>query len=277
MSELKSLIEPQPHTASSVYYAINKAPEAAQQPLLGLYALHRKWRESANYADEHQAVTTLNWWHHALVAGVDQGHDHPALRAIYSTNWTPEDSDTLQTLLHGHMHWHHLNRVEHLDQLQPTIDATGGALAQLWMRLIGASVPEAYHRAGGRALWWIDQIRHSGHNLSNQRLWIPMDWLKQAQTPAHIVLSTQLSNAERAQQIQPLLAQLMAQARLELTEYHSEYQGLNAAQKKSVRSWHTLIALRADLLQLMEQDPAELLDGLVSIAPARKWWRAVRT
>ncbi len=84
MSETLLTIEPQPYSASSVYYALNKAPESAYQSLLGLYALHRKWREAANYADNHQAVTTLNWWHHELEAEPAKAIEHPALRALYA-------------------------------------------------------------------------------------------------------------------------------------------------------------------------------------------------
>jgi len=38
MFETLLTIEPQPYSASSVYYALNKAPESAYQSLLGLYA-----------------------------------------------------------------------------------------------------------------------------------------------------------------------------------------------------------------------------------------------
>lgn len=283
MSESNQAIEPQPHSASSVYYALNKAPEFAHLPLLGLYALHRKWREAANYADEHQAVTTLNWWHHELEASAQTATEHsspsahPALRALHTAHWSNNDGEALQTLLHGHMHWHHLNRVDTLAQLQPTIDAIGGGLAQIWINSLQATVPQEFTQAAGRALWWIDQIRHIGQNLSNQRLWIPMQWLKEAQTPAHIVLSSQLSNQDRAQQIKPLLDRLIQQAHDELNEYRAQYQALSATQKKSVRSWHTLMCLRADLLTLIAQEPSELFDGLVSIAPLRKWWRVIRS
>ena len=276
MSETLLTIEPQPYSASSVYYALNKAPESAHQPLLGLYALHRKWREAANYADNHQAVTTLNWWHHELEAEPAKAIEHPALRALYAADWSDKHAEALQMLLHGHMHWHHLNRVEDLAQLQPTIDAIGGEFARLWFMLIHASVPDELIQSVGRALWWIDQIRHIGHNLSHQRIWIPMQWLKETDTPAHILLSTSLSQ-NRAQPLKPLLEKLIAHAQSELANYQTQYRALSKAQQKSIRSWHTLMNLRADLLTLIAQDPTELFEGLVSIAPLRKWWRAVRS
>lgn len=277
MSEPLLTIEPQPYSASSVYYALNKAPESAYQPLLGLYALHHKWREAANYADNHQAVTTLNWWHHELEKAPEKAIEHPALRALYTADWSNQHAEALQMLLHGHMHWHHLNRVEDLAQLQPTIDAIGGELARLWFMLIHAQVPDELSQSAGRALWWIDHIRHIGHNLSNQRIWIPMQWLKETNTPAHIVLSHQSSPQNRAQQLQPLLERLIDHAQTELASYQTHYHALSKAQQTSMRSWHTLMNLRADLLTVIAQDPAELFEGLVSIAPLRKWWRAVRS
>lgn len=82
MTASQLAIEPQPHSASSVYYAINSALDPIREQLLSLYALHRKWREAANYADNHQAVTTLNWWHHELERSQNQASEHPALRAL---------------------------------------------------------------------------------------------------------------------------------------------------------------------------------------------------
>ncbi len=276
MSETLISIEPQPYSASSVYYALNKAPEAAHQSLLGLYALQRKWREAAHYTDHHQAVTTLNWWHHELEATPQKAIEHPALRALYTADWSAKHSETLQMLLHGYMHWHHLNRVEDLAQLQPTIDAIGEEFARLWLMLVNAHVPDELSQSAGRALWWTDHIRHLGHNLNNQRIWIPMQWLKETQTPAHILLSTS-SHQNRAQQLKPLLDKLIAHAQAEWTNYQTQYQALSKTQQTSIRSWHTLMNLRADLLTVIAQDPAELFAGLVSIAPLRKWWRVVRS
>lgn len=273
-------IEPLPHTASSIYYAINSAPERAREPLLGLYALHRKWREAANYSDNHQAVTTLNWWHHELERCQSHTSEHPALRPFQRTpahTLTTETAEKLQTLLHGHMHWHHLNRVDTEAQLQPTLDAIGGSFAQLWLDACGVSVTDELITSAGRALIWTDLLRHIGHNLSNQRVWIPMQWLKDTETPAHILLKTAQPPAERAQQLQSLITRIATQAQTEFNRYHALYRQLPKAQQKALRSWHILMQLRADLRHTIVQEPAELFKGLVSIAPLRKWWRVVRT
>ncbi len=279
MTATELAIEPQPHAASSIYYAINSAPEHARERLLGLYALHRKWREAANYTDNHQAVTTLNWWHHELERSQNQSSEHPALRAQQSASSTlpHTTADALQTLLHGHMHWHHLNRVDTEAQLQATIDAIGGSFAQLWMDACAVSATNELTTAAGRALIWTDLLRHIGHNLSHQRIWIPMQWLKETQTPAHLLLKTDQPSSERAQQLQALIQRIASHAQTELNHYQQQFKQLPQAQRKALRSWHILMQLRADLLPTIAQDPAELFEGLVSIAPLRKWWRVVRT
>ena len=103
-----------------------------------------------------------------------------------------------------------------------------------------------------------------------------MQWLKETDTPAHILLSTSPSQ-NRAQQLKPLLEKLIAHTQSELANYQTQYRALSKTQQTSIRSWHTLMNLRADLLAVIVQDPAELFEGLVSIAPLRKWWRAVRS
>ena len=270
-------IEPQPHRASSVYYAIGSAPEPARLRLSGLYAVHRKWCDVANSKDNHQAVTTLNWWHHELEACQKAQTSHPALRAMQSELWRPECAQALQHLLHGHMHWHHLNRIENLEQLQPTIDAIGGQLAAIWLLICGAEAPASYTQSAGRALWWIDQLRHLGHSLSNERVWIPMQWLKDCNIPAHILLNTDFPADERAQRLMPLVQKIISQAKTECNQYHEQYALLDDALIDSVRSWHVLMQLRTDLLHTICAEPEELFKGLVSVAPLRKWWRVVRT
>lgn len=270
-------IEPAPYRASSVHYAIAKAPESAQLRLRGLYALHRKWYELATMRDDHTAVTGLNWWHHELESCQHNSTAIPALRALQAEIWRPECAQTLQLLLHGHMHYHHLTRVDTLDQLQPTIDAMGGQFAKIWLLMCGASVPETLPLAAGRALWWVDNIRHIGHNLSNEHLWIPTDWLRETDTPAHLVLKTDLPANERYAALKALMHKLIQQAQTELTHYDQQYDVLTTEQRHDVRSWHALMTLRDRLLHTIRQEPAEVFSGMVTLAPLRKWWCAVRS
>ena len=280
MTDLTQAIEPQPHATSSAYYALKSAPDAIQPQLFGLYALQRKWREAANYIDNHQAVTTLNWWHAELENSQNQRSDHPALRAIQGEAKGYDSSATfeaLQNLLHGHMHWHHLNRVETEAELLPTLDAIGGSFARLWLGFCGINASAELIQSAGRALCWIDLLRHIGHNLSHQRVWIPMQWLKEAQVPAHILLKFNDPAEKRAQYLQPIIERINVQTQAEFAHYLEYYRQLSKAQQKAMRSWHVLMNLRSDLRAVIMEDPSELFKGMVSIAPVRKWWRAVRS
>ena len=277
-------IEPQPHHASSVYYAIKTAAQDVQPALYGLYALQRKWREAANYTDNHQAVSTLNWWHEELEQSRAQRSEHPALQVLQTEQQLkPEIHQALQNLLHGHMHWHHLNRADDLAQLQPTIDAIGGEFARLWLLLCDSHLTETFIQSAGRALWWIDSIRHMGHNLSNQRIWIPMQWLAEQNLPAYLLLKTQspqsLKNPDWQQNpaYTGLINHLIQHTQSELNQYQQQFSQLSAKQQKTIKSWKVLMNLRADLFAVIKHEPADVFGGLVSLSPLRKWWQVIRS
>ena len=270
MSEIYSLATPEP--ASSLYFAIRKAPLRSRVALRALYTLHKKWREAAVYTDQHHAVTTLNWWHHELEKVKTGEINHPALIALKP--WLNDEAffNALQSLLHGHMHWHHLTRLDTAEQLQPTIDAIAQSFVQVWLSIVGQTELNAYAQAAGRTLWWIDQTRHIGHSLTPSRLWLPMIWLKELNLPAHLLLNRKLSPTERAQHGNQLMRQLIKTAQHSLAEYHQAYAALSTPSRKAARSIHALIEQRALLLDEIEQQPQDVWCGLVSVTPRRKWW-----
>jgi phytoene synthase len=270
MSEIYSLATPEP--ASSLYFAIRKAPLRSRVALRALYTLHKKWREAAVYTDQHHAVTTLNWWHHELEKVKIGEINHPALIALKP--WLNDEAffNALQSLLHGHMHWHHLTRLDTVEQLQPTIDAIAQSFVQVWLSIVGQTELNAYAQAAGLTLWWIDQNRHIGHSLTPSRLWLPMIWLKELNLPAHLLLNRKLSPTERAQHGNQLMRQLIKTAQHSLAEYHEAYATLSTPSCKAARSMHALVEQRALLLDEIEQQPQDVWSGLVSVTPRRKWW-----
>lgn len=272
-----------PYPASSLFFALRTARHSQQMPLRALYTLHKKWREAAAYTDQHQAVTTLNWWHHELEKVKTGEITHPALIALkpWLTNGNHGDHEAffsaLQGLLHGHMHWHHLTRVEGLAQLEPTIDAIGGSFAQAWLHIVGLSDQPAHALAAGRALWWIDQTRHIGHGLTPSRLWLPMSWLKELNLPAHLILKKDIPATQRALHGAGLMAMLTQQAHAALAAYNDSHHALSPAQKKPTQSLHALLKMRTLLLNDITHQPNDVWTGLVSVSPRKKWWVAIRS
>lgn len=263
MSSTHPLASPQ--AASSLYFSLRKAPANTRTALRALYTLHKKWREAAVYKDPHQSVTTLNWWHHELDKARTGEVNHPAL--IVLTPWLSDERffDALQGLLHGHMHWHHLTRIDSLAQLQPIIDAIAGNFITTWQLIHGEFDP-AFAQSAGRALWWTDQIRHIGHNLTPSRMWLPMDWLRDLNLPVNLLLNKSLTAEQRAQH------------GLALTDYliqHAQTEQSQIIHKTHVRSLSTLLTLRQNLLADISSQPQELWVGLVTISPRRKWWTAL--
>ncbi|MGL4767570.1 MAG: squalene/phytoene synthase family protein [Formosimonas sp.] len=252
-----------PYPASSLSFAHRHASRAQQPALLALYALHQKWRETAVYPDPHHAVTTLNWWHHEIEKAKTGEINHPNLITLKPYGVF----DELLALLHGHMHWHHLVRVDTLEQLQPTIDAIGGSYVRVWLGIVKQPNDELALHAG-RALWWIDQTRHIGHNLAPSRMWLPMSWLKELNLPVHLLLNRKLSPTERAQHAAPLTHKLIATAQTALNAYQAHT--VNAP--KSLRA---LVNNRTLLLNEITLQPHELWQGLISVSPRRKWWAAL--
>lgn len=250
-----------PHPASSLSMAYRTAPRACKPALISLYALHQKWREAAIYPDQHHAVTTLNWWHHEIEKAKVGEINHPDLLALKNHNVFNE----LQALLHGHMHWHHLTRIDTLEQLQPMIDAIGGAYMHTWLGIIGQPNADLGLKAG-RALWWIDQTRHIGHSLTPSRMWLPMDWLRELNLPVHLLLNRKLPAAERFQHGEQLTQKLIQTAQNAL----NECQGLALP-----KSLNALLKTRALLLNELTAQPQDVWAGLVSLSPRRTWWAAL--
>lgn len=266
-----------PYPASSLFFTHRTAHRHHRVPLRALYTLHKKWREASVYNDQHQAVTTLNWWHHELEKIKTGEMTHPALIALKPW-FNKEDDDAfltaLQGLLHGHMHWHHITRIEDLTQLEPTIDAISGSFAKTWLSITGA--PELHDHAlnAGRALWWIDQTRHIGHGLTPSRLWLPMSWLKELNLPAHLILKKNLTPTQRAEHGTKLVELLLQHAQTAMQDYEKSQQNLSPSQKKASKSLHSLLKMRAALLNEINQQPNDVWQGLVSVSPRKKWWIA---
>lgn len=266
-----------PYPASSLFFAHRTARRQQRTPLRALYTLHKKWREAAIYTDQHHAVTTLNWWHHELEKIKTGEIAHPALIALKPW-FNNSDSETffiaLQSLLHGHMHWHHITRIEDLAQLEPTIDAISGSFAQVWLSITGT--PELHDHAltAGRALWWIDQTRHIGHGLTPSRLWLPMSWLKELNLPAHLILKKNLTPTQRAEHGAGLVTLLFQHAQMAVKNYENSHHALSPSHKKSSKSLHALLKMRLSLLNEMTQHPNDVWQGLLSISPRKKWWIA---
>jgi phytoene synthase len=254
-----------PHPASSLYFALRKAPSRTKTPLRALYTLHKKWREAAVYKDPHQAVTTLNWWHHELDKAQAGDISHPAIFALKP--WLSDERffQALQGLLHGHMHWHHLTRIDSLAQLEPIIDAIGGNFITAWQLIHGEYAP-AFAQPAGRTLWWTDQIRHIGHNLTPSRMWLPMDWLRELNLPVNLLLNKSIKADQRAQHGHALTTFLITHTQAEQTQITGNTQ---------IRSLNTLLILRQNLLTELQSQPQELWAGLVTISPRRKWWTAL--
>lgn len=271
-----------PHPASSLYFAHRTAPAQQRTALRALYTLHKKWREAAVYNDQHQAVTTLNWWHHELEKIKTGEISHPALIALKPWLTLTDNKDepntffnALQGLLHGHMHWHHLTRIENLESLEPTIDAIGGLFIQAWLLILGAQSTTEFALTAGRALWWIDQTRHVGHGFTPSRMWLPMDWLKRINLPAHIVLKKNQPFEQRAQHGAGLMALLLEQSQTAFLAYQTQYSTLNKVNQKQIKSLHALLKMRGLLLSEISQRPQDVWKGLVTASPRKKWWAAL--
>lgn len=261
-----------PYPASSLAIAIRSAAPEQRPLLLALYALHKKWREASVFEDPHHAVTTLNWWHQELENGLHGRVTHPDLLTLKPLLQQKPFHAALQALLHGHMHWHHLTRIETSEQLEPIVDAVGGSFTNVWLMLLGFPSQTKLAQSAGRALWWIDQIRHIGHQLAPARLWLPMSLLKELNLPANVILNRKLPLEQRVIQGKKLFMQLEVIARSALEAYQDVYKSLPKSSQKTATSLHLLMRQRALLLSEMTQNPEDIWQGLVTVSPRRKWW-----
>lgn len=260
-----------PHPVSSLAFAHRAAKKQQRPALQALYTLHKKWREASVYDDPHQAITTLNWWHHELEKTQTSDINHPALIILKPYLQEPLFFNELQALLHGHMHWHHLTRINTLTELEPIIKSISVSYLNVWQILTNNQINTNLSHSAAAVLWWVDQTRHIGHHLTPSRLWLPMSWLKEFNLPAQLLLHRK-NNLERAQQGKSLVLRLIQKAEAATVQYHAAYNVLPDSSKKTNQSLHILIKQRSELLKEIKKRPQDVWVGLISINPWRKWW-----
>lgn len=260
-----------PHPVSSLAFAHKKANKQQRPALQALYTLHKKWREASVYDDPHQAITTLNWWHHELEQAQTANVNHPALVVLRPYLKEPLFFNQIQNLLHGHMHWHHLTRINTLADLKPIIESISVSYINAWQILTNNEINTNLSDSAAAVLWWVDQTRHIGHHLTPSRLWLPMSWLKELNLPAQLLFHRK-DNLERIQQGKPLVNKLIQTAEAAVLDYHAAYNTLSNSNKKSTQSLNTLVQQRSEILKEIKKRPQDVWVGLISINPLRKWW-----
>ncbi len=258
---------------SSLYYATLFLAPAHRNAITALAAFRSEVREVVDECSDPQvARTKLAWWRVEVECLFERKPSHPvtnALRpAIEACSIKPE----------------HLNRI--IDGMETDLAQTryldfaglarycgdaAGSSAIAATEILGFTNPRTLGYAAnlGTALQLTRIIRNVGADARNNRIYLPIDELKQFEVPAADILQSRYSGN---------FAELMAfQARRADTFYQTALGCLPAEDRRAQRAGLIMAALCRATLAEVARDGFQVLTHRTSLTPLRKFWLAWKT
>ena len=260
-------------SGSSFYYSFLFLPPERRRAITALYAYCREVDDVVDETHEPDiAAAKLAWWR-AEVRGLFAGNpQHPVTKALQPhlaiRSITPEK---LNDIIDG-MEMD-LTQTRYLDWagLERYCDRVAGVVGLLAAGIFGYRDARTldYARDLGIAFQLTNIIRDVGEDARKNRIYLPMEDLKQFGVPASDIL-----NANHTAQFGKLMAFEAERAR---RHYEKAMQALPRADRKSQRPGLIMAAIYRALLDEIERDGFRVLAQRTSLTPLRKFWIAWRT
>lgn len=258
---------------SSLHYALLFLAPQRRAAITALCALCKEVRDVADGVSEAQvARTKLAWWRVEVGKLFGGNPSHPVMNALRPFIGESE------------VRAEHLNQVidamemdlaqtRYLDfaGLSRYCDLAAGAPAVAAARLLGSRSPRTLEYAGnlGTAIQLTRIICNVGAHARRNRIYLPMDELKQFDVPAADILQSKHSVN---------FAKLMAfQARRAENLFVKAIGLLPAEDRRAQRAGLIMAALQRATLAEVERDGFRVLTQRTSLTPLRKLWLAWKT
>jgi phytoene synthase len=260
-------------SGSSFYYSFLFLPPPRRRAITALYAFCREVDDVVDETNEMQlAAAKLGWWR-AEVANLFAGDPqhpvtkalHPHLEAFGITREKLNDiidgmeMDLTQT---RYLDWAGLERYCY------HVASVVGLLAAGIFGYRDARTLD-YARELGLAFQLTNIIRDVGEDARKNRIYLPMDELKQFGVPAADILQ-----ARETPEFSRLMAFEASRAR---EHYGKAMQALPPADRKAQRPGLIMAAIYRTLLEEIERDGFRVLTQRTSLTPLRKFWIAWKT
>jgi phytoene synthase len=260
-------------SGSSFYYSFLFLPAERRRAIIALYAFCREVDDVVDECSDAQlARTKLAWWR-MEVGKLFQGEpSHPVTRALqpfvekFSIN-----EKQLNEIIDG-MEMD-LMQTRYLDfaGLERYCYHVAGAVGLLAAGIFGYANPRTldYAKNLGTAFQLTNIIRDVGEDARKNRIYLPIDEMKQFEVPATDILGAKYSDNFK---------RLMAfQARRAESYYEKAMQALPPEDRRTQRAGLIMAAIYRATLAEVEREGFQVLTQRTSLTPLRKFWLAWKT
>lgn len=256
---------------SSLHYALLFLPPRRRSAITALCAFCRELRYIVDEVSDAQvARTKLAWWRMEVGKLFDANPSHPVMNALRP--FVAESgirADHLNQVIEA-MEMD-LAQTRYLDfaGLSRYCDLAAGAAGAA--QILGWTNPRTLEFAAnlGTAAQLTRIIRNVGAHARQNRIYLPMDELKQFDVPAADIL--------RSKHSENFVKLMSFQARRAQTLYDKAIGLLPAEDRHAQRAGLVMAALQRATLAEVERDGFRVLSHRTSLTPLRKFWLAWKT
>ncbi len=260
-------------SGSSFYYSFLFLPAERRRAITALYAFCREVDDAVDECSDAQlAASKLGWWR-AEVANLYAGKpQHPVTKALaaHTENFSIS-SARLNEIIDGmemdlrqtrYLDWAGLERYCHY---------VAGVVGLLAAGIFGYRDPQTlrYAEQLGIAFQLTNIIRDVGEDARKNRIYLPMDELRQFGVPAADILQ-----GRETGEFRKLMAFEADRAR---NHYRQALQALPDPDRRSQRPGLIMAAIYRALLEEIERDGFRVLTRKTALTPLRKFWIAWKT
>ncbi len=258
---------------SSLHYALLFLPPKPLSAITALCAFSRELRDVVDGVSDAQiARTKLAWWRVEVGKLVEGNPSHPVMKALRPfVEASGIRAERLNQVIDGMEMDLAQTRFLDFTGLSRYCDLTAGAAAVEAARILGCTNPRTLEYAAslGTALQLTRIIRNVGTHARRNRIYLPMDELKQFEVPSADILQSKHSGN---------FAKLMAFQTRRASNFFDKALGLLPAEdRRAQRAGLIMAALQRAALAEVERDEFRVLTHRTSLTPLRKLWLAWKT
>jgi phytoene synthase len=260
-------------SGSSFYYSFLFLPAERRRAITALYAFCREVDDVVDETlDSQLAATKLAWWR-VEVANMFQGKpQHPVTKAlsVFKDQFSIGQEQLNEIISGMEMD---LTQTRYLDWpgLERYCYRVASVVGVLAAGIFGYRNPRTleYAKNLGIAFQLTNIIRDVGEDARKNRIYLPMEDLKQFDVPASDIL-----NGRESENFRKLLAFETARAQ---QYYDKAFESLPQADRRTQRPGLIMAAIYRTLLDEIERDGFRVLKTRTSLTPLRKFWLAWKT
>lgn len=260
-------------SGSSFYYAFMFLPEQKREAILALYAFCREVDDIADECTELMvAQTKLAWWRQEINDTFAGQPHHPVAHALVPAiarfGFTREQFFEIISGMEMDLQ---LVRYDDFKTLSLYCYRVAGIVGEMSATIFGYTQPSTlqYARDLGTAFQLTNIIRDVGEDARRNRIYLPMDELKQFGVPAADILGSR-----QTPEFQKLMEFQAGRAR---EYYRKAYAELAPADRKAQKPGLVMAAIYQTLLDEIQADGFLVLKQKTSLTPIRKLWIAWKT